>query len=369
MLFWIICAALTAGIVLVLTRPLSGGMEPSRADEQAADLEVYRDQLREIEVDMARGLMTPAEADAARLEVSRRILALEDSASKAAGVPNASSRPGQSSYVIAAAVPLLALAIYVMQGSPGLPGLPAAERLASTPFAGSPISELIERVEARLAQHPEDGQGWDVVAPVYMRIERYQDAARAFERATSLLGETPRRLAGLAEARVMADNGVVSDAARKVFQRLLELEPGRPEARFWLAMAKEQDGDRAGAADDYRSLLAEAPADAPWRLVVEQRLAAVTSGGSEAVAGAGAQEQRQRIEGMVSGLAERLKTDGSDVAGWQRLMQSYTVLGRRDAASAALSDARAALKGNAKAIAELEAFAKGLGIVAPAARN
>lgn len=363
MLFWIVSAALTAGVILVLTRPLSASADDARDEPPAADLEVYRDQLREIDADAARGLLSAAEAEAARIEVSRRILALED---KAAGQPQAdaaSPLATRASYAIAAAVPLIALALYVAQGSPGMPGRPAAERLAATPFGGSPINELIERVEARLREHPDDGQGWDVIAPVYFRLERFHDAAHAYTRAIALLGETPKRLAGVAEAKVMAQNGVVGEDARKAFERLIALEPDRPEARFWLAMAKEQDGNLAGAADDYRSLLAEAPQDASWRLLVEQRLAAVTAAGRPAPDdGAGTAEQRQMIEAMVSGLAERLSKDGSDVAGWQRLLQSYTVLGRRDAALAALADARAALRANAEGLAEVEAFARNLGI-------
>lgn len=267
---------------------------------------------------------------------------------------------GTASLAISAAVPLLALAVYIALGSPGLPGRPAAERTASTSLAGTPVGALVEQVEARLREHPEDGQGWDVIAPVYLRLERFEDAAYAFARAIALLGESAKRLSGLAEAKVMGANGVVGEDARKAFARLLELEPGRPEARFWLAMAKEQDGDLAAAAEDYKMLLAEAPEDAQWRMLVQQRLVAVSG---SAAAGTGAQEQRKMIESMVAGLAERLKKDGSDVAGWQRLLQSYTVLGRKDAAAAALGQARKALEGNAKGLAEVEAFANGLGIV------
>lgn len=362
MLFWIVCAALTAGVVLVLTRPLTGAAPGAEVGARAADLYVYRDQLREIDADVARGLIGSSEADAARIEISRRILSLDNGA---ASVVRSGETPltAGAYYALAAVVPLLALGIYLALGSPGLPGRPASERIAALPANTSPINELLERVEARLREHPRDGQGWDVLAPVYMRLERYQDAAQAFENALAILGETSRRLAGLGEARVMAANGVVGEGARKVFVRLLELEPGRPEARFWLAIAKEQDGDQAAAAADYRGLLAEAPADVPWREVVEQRLAAL--GEQSGTTGGGAIEQRQLIEGMVERLADRLRQDGSDVVGWQRLLQSYAVLGRTDAALSALADARAALGANAKALAEIDAFAGSLGLASP----
>jgi cytochrome c-type biogenesis protein CcmH len=218
---------------------------------------------------------------------------------------------------------------------------------------------------------------------------RYDDAATAYANAMRLLGETPKRLQGFANARIRVKNGIIPDDARKALQRLLVIAPDRKEPRIWLALAKEQDGKLAEAAADYRKLLDDAPKDAPWRKVIEERLAGLTPGGGEKPAANAAQEtakaessaapgasapnaaavanmtpeERQAfITRMVDGLATRLKADGSDAAGWLKLIRAYKVLGRRDDAVKALSDARANLKGDQVGLARVEDLARELGL-------
>jgi cytochrome c-type biogenesis protein CcmH len=243
------------------------------------------------------------------------------------------------------------------------------------------IAELIAKVERQLREHPEDGQGWDVIAPIYFRLGRFREAADAYAKATRLQGESVRRLAGFAESEVLAADGIVSEKARAAFERILQLEPSRPEPRFWLALAKEQDGKLAEALADYRALLAQAPAGAPWREAVDGRVAELSRrlaapGTSEPPPpGPGpsaaqvmeaeklpAQERARMIGQMVDGLAERLKRDGSDLAGWLRLVNAYAVLNRKDDARAALAQARQHFPTDAKALGELAALAKSLGL-------
>src|SRR5690606_10076792 len=126
-----------------------------------------------------------------------------------------------------------------------------------------------------LREHPEDGKGWDVIAPVYLRLQRFADAAHAFAEANRLEGESVRRLLGFAEATLLAENGIVTEPVRKAALRVLALEPGRIEVRVWLALAKEQDGDLAAAVAEYNDILGKAPQDAPWRSAVSERLAMV----------------------------------------------------------------------------------------------
>ena len=154
-----------------------------------------------------------------------------------------------------------------------------------------------------------------------------------------------RRLAGFAESAVLAADGIVGEDARLAFEKILQREPGRPEPRFWLALAKEQDGRLADALADYKALLSEAPAEAPWRQTVEGRIAEVSrriAGSDKGAPQAPGPRPRtwRRLRGwrpktrarmiaqMVDGLAERLKRDGRDLAGWQRLINAYAVLGR-----------------------------------------
>ena len=340
MLFWFVCAVMTAAVVYAVTRPLLARRADTRAPG-AADLEVYRDQLKEIEADRARGLLGVAEAEAARIEISRRLLACADAEHR----PGARSAPqGATRITLVAAtagVPLAALALYLAFGSPGLPDQPHSQR-ASRELEKTSVAELVAKVEARLRERPEDGQGWDVIAPVYLGQGRYQEAALAFGKAIRLLGESTKRLAGFAEATVLANDGIVTEDARQAYEKILRLEPGRVEPRFWLALAKEQDGDLAQAEQEYQRLLAEAPAEASWRGAVEDRLKTVrarlaaghapkapgpTAEDVNAADKLSAEARARMIHQMVEGLAARLKANGKDLAGWQRLLRAYAMLG------------------------------------------
>lgn len=389
--FWISAALLTVLTVFALARPLTRRPEAGEATVEprtSADLAVYRDQLAEIDADRSRGLLTDAEAKAARVEIARRLIASADdgvgpSGSDTGAHPQKNDvRPAgfdtreRLFMAVAFAVPAVALGLYVSLGSPALPGRPIAERLAKAPSPTADIEELIARVEAQLRKNPGDGQGWDVIAPVYLRTERFADAAEAFRRALDLQGESTRRLSGLAEATVLANDGIVTEIARKAYQRLLELEPGRTDAVFGLAMAKEQDGDLDEAETAYRRLAENSPPQAPWRIYVMERLEAIAakrgSAGpslpppdktaAEAIAGLSEQQRRQMILQMVEGLSQRLKENGRDGEGWQRLIRSWTVLGDKAKAEAAWAEARKALAGDDKALSEIDAMARSLGL-------
>ena len=375
MLFWLICAAMTAAALYAVTRPLTVHTSAADVPDAAADVSVYRDQLKEIEADRARALIGEAEAEAARIEVSRRLLARMETAEPVkAGSPQLSRRVGWVFMAAVSMVPLLTLAFYLPYGSPTQPGTSHGARLKA-PIDKAGIEGLIAQVEARLQSHPEDGQGWDVIAPVYLRQGRFVDAAQAFQRAIRLLGESPRRLAGLGEATVFAANGVVTEEAKRTFERLLQLDPSRPEPQFWLALAKEQDGDLNAALADYRKLVVGAPADAPWRAAVEERIAdlsrqmgtATPSPGptAEDVAAAAQLKPEERaamIDQMVAGLAERLKTDSRDLAGWERLLRAYATLGQKDKASEALAEARKAFAEDQTSLSTLNDLARKLGL-------
>ena len=260
-----------------------------------------------------------------------------------------------------------------MYGNPTLPGLPLKDRLAAAPERAT-AADLVAKVEARLREAPDDGQGWEVIGPVYVAQGRFAEAVDAFSNAMRLLGETPRRLEGLAMADIRASNGLVSEKARKAFQRALELDPARVEPRLWLALAKEQDGKIEDAVADYKALIAQAPPDAPWRKAVSDRLANL-SAGKDAVQPAPQTppkpqpgvadlpaEQREMVDRMVSGLAARLKENGNDLEGWLNLMRSLKVLGRESEATAALADAKKQFAQDGKAIEQIDGLAKSLGL-------
>lgn len=381
MLFWVLCAVLTAAVLYVVTRPLAVGTVAATAGgEVSSDVAVYRDQLGEIEADRLRGLLSDTEAETARVEISRRLLSRSEAgrAASANDTVRRSPKAARATFIAAALlVPALSLAIYLALGSPGLPGQPHAARVA-VPAEKDTIDSLVAKVEERLRAHPEDGQGWDVIAPVYLRQGRFTEAAQAYRHAIRLLGESPERLAGLGEATVFASNGIVTEEARRTFERLSKIEPAQPEPRFWLALAKEQDGDLAGALEGYRKLVADAPPHAGWRRSVEQRIAALEQrmGNGEAqddrrgptaedIAAAeklAPADRAAMIQQMVDGLAERLEADGKDLAGWQRLLRAYAALGQKNKATDALTKARKAFAGDDTSLSALDKLARKLGL-------
>ena len=369
MFFWIAIATLAAAVTLAVTRPLLREAASS-GDASEADAAVYRDQLAEIENDRARGVLPDAEADAARAEVARRLLRVAEPAPRShVSADGSRAKIGFVHTSATLAIPLVSLGLYLYLGAPGMPGQPLQARLAKPP-ASSSADDLVAKVEERLRQKPDDGKGWDVIAPVYMAQGRFGDAADAYAKANSLLGETPARLEGFAMASIRATNGLVKEYARKALARALSLDPNKQELRIWLALAKEQDGDLAGAVADYRALLTDAPADAQWRGAVEGRIADVEARGPGKGKPAAASQKaaelnpevRAMAEKMVDGLAERLRANGKDLQGWLMLIRSQKVLARDADAASALSEARRQFAGDEISLGAIDALAKELGL-------
>jgi len=376
MLLWILFAIMTATVLAAVLAPLArsaGGGDQRRA----GSLAVYRDQLKELESDRAGGLIDADEAAATKIEISRRLLADAGASRPRQATTGSAERPhGGLAIAAAALLPLFVIGLYLVFGSPGMPAFPAAARQQlAVEQAG--ILELVARVEARLREHPGEGEGWEALAPVYLKLGRYRDAANAYSRAAQINGESGKLLLGFAEASMLANDGVVSEEARGAYEKLLKLEPDRIEARFWLAVAKEQDGKLNEAMSEYRALLSAAPAAAPWRAAVSERLDDLSqrlgSDGKPASPGpstadvAAAQalspEDRSRmITGMVDGLAQRLKQNGNDLAGWRRLVNAYVVLDRKSEAREALAEARRNFADDERALSELRALAASLGL-------
>jgi cytochrome c-type biogenesis protein CcmH len=380
MLFWIVAALLTLGASLAVLAPLARGRR-SVATAADHDLEVYKDQLRELERDTERGLIAPAEAEQARAEIGRRILKLGErtDGGQSALVSPMARMAGMAAVL---AVPVVSWALYGYLGSPDLPSQPLQARLEADP-AKSSIDELVARAEKHLAANPNDGKGWDVLAPVYLRMGRFSDAVDAYRTAIRLEGSTAARESGLGEALASAADGVISDEAETAFERALRLEPDYPKARFYLASALAQDGKMQEAIAAWREMIVKLPADSPWRVPVEQavaeaekRLAAgkapsTTSGTSaagptqeevDAAASMSDADRTAMIETMVAGLDQKLRQNPRDPEGWQRLIRSYMVLGRKADALEALKRGMAALGEGSAEAAALSQFSSTLGL-------
>lgn len=369
MLFWIVAAALTLAASLAVLMPLTRTRVGADAAAGSHDIEVYRDQLQEVERDAARGLIEPAQAEQAKAEIARRLI--KANATSSAG-PSRSGRAVRLAGLAGViAVPLVSWGVYTTIGMPGAPDEPLAERLARNPAQNS-VEELVARAERHLAENPNDARGWEVLGPVYMRQQRYADAVTAWRNAIRLAGADARRETGLAEALAAAAGGVVTAEAHAALERALAHEPNDPKARFLLASALAQEGKMDQAAEAWSGMLASLPADSPWRGPVEAALAQAQSRqagpsapGPDAEAMAAAQDmspadRQQMIEGMVAQLDEKLRANPADLEGWQRLIRSYVVLGRADDAKAALGRALAGLEGEDKA--KVTAFAAEFGV-------
>ena len=351
MVLWFVLALMTAAAVFAVLWPL-GRRKPLRT---GSDIAVYRDQLDEIERDRAAGLIGEREAEAARVEVSRRLLTAADTAAPARSTAGMTLRRRIAAFAALVLLPVGALSFYLLLGSPELPGQ-AIEARRDGPFEERRSTlELVAKIESYLQVNPEDGKAWDLVGPVYMRLGQYDDAVRARRNALRLLGSTAAREADLGEALTGAANGVVTAEAKQAFDRAEALDPRDVRVRFFRGLVAEQDGRPKDAAETWRALLADAPPGADWAGFVRESLArvdpaavpATRPGPSQAeMAAANDMTPDQRssmIQGMVARLAERLKRDSSDVDGWVMLVRSYSVLGVADQARAAAAEARRAL--------------------------
>jgi cytochrome c-type biogenesis protein CcmH len=353
MLFWIVAAAMTFAVCLLLLAPLArerAGVRNSRDHE----LEVYKDQLREIDRDRSRGLIEDGEADMARAEIGRKVIRLSEG--DGGGAETASSRTlGRWVGAIAVlSLPLVSWGLYAATGSPDYPGQPLQARLDRDPSQQSP-EELIARAEAHLAANPDDARGWDVLAPIYLRLNRFDDAASAFANAIRLDEPTAARLSGQGEALTAAANGRVTDEAQALFSQALNIEPGNIRGRYFTGLASAQTGDRQAAESVWRPMLSDLPEDSPWHGVVAQAM-------NEMAEPSGVNDQAQMIEGMVTSLAMRLEANHDDVDGWQQLIRSYMVLERQDDAQEALDRARNAFGAGSPEAGHLAAYGLSLGL-------
>jgi cytochrome c-type biogenesis protein CcmH len=368
MTLWFVFALMTAAAIFAILLPLGLG---ARAPADGREVSVYKDQLTEIERDVATGLIGKAEAEAARVEIGRRLLAADD---QERDLPVRTSVGMRRTVAVLALIglPVVALSIYLPLGSPQLPDFPLLAR-RTAPGGAQPMEALVAQVEQHLAKNPTDARGWTVLAPVLARLGRADDAIQAYRNALNYGGDKPGLRADLGEVLAATAGGVVTAEAKAEFERAHAADADEPKANYFLGLAAEQDGRKADAAAIWRAMLDKAPADAPWRSLVTASLSRVGGGGggevpalpAETMAAAkdmAAPDREAMIRGMVDRLATRLKQNGDDVEGWLRLMRAYMVMGDPEKAKTALSDARAAVANDAERLRQLNDGAKSIGL-------
>ncbi len=372
MVLWVIFASMTAAAIFAVLWPLGHNLRAARG---GSDLHVYRHQLQEIDSDRAAGLIGDAEAETARLEVSRRLLAAAETQPQTSFAAATPVNPLWRRVAAVAALIILpcgAPALYVALGSPDVPGEPALARvkIAQGQNGGQSVADLVSQVEAHLQRNPNDGAGWEVLAPVYLRLGRYEDAVEATRKSIVLNGDTATREADLGEALAGTANGVVTAEAKAAFDRAVARDPHEPKARYYLGLAAQQDGRNDEAAAIWRALLADAPAGAQWVEFVREALAqatgapapAATLSASDVAAAVNDDQQHDMIRSMVARLVSRLRENGGDVEGWLRLVRAYVVLGDRDKAKDAAADAKRALADHPDEVKRIDELVKGLGL-------
>ena len=331
---------------------------PGRRSEY--ELEVCRAQLRELDREAERGILTAAEVEAARIEIQRRMLA----ADQARGETAAAAEPGPLDRalpaVLAGLLPLAAFGIYALLGAPDriddvaagataqAQGGPATDRVGD-------IQTMLAQLEARLAENPDDLDGWLTLGQTQMAMGRYPQAVAAFERAAELRDDLPFVNASLGEALVFAASSRVTEEAQARFRKVLESDPQEPRSRFYLAIAAEQAGDLRAALEGLSGLLADAPPGAGWAEAVRNRAVSLAEQLGEdpaevlpAVAAAPAAPAGAAspvTQADADRLAARLEANPKDYEGWIELARTRFALGDAAGAQAALDSGAEAYPG------------------------
>lgn len=386
MMFWIVLALMTAAVSLSVLVAVSRARHAPLREEN--DIEVFRQQLAEVEDDLRTGAVSEEMAEAARTEISRRLLAAKREADGRAANQPASQGAWGLRVAAIVAMPVLALGLYFWVGAPGVPDQPLAERQAQL-NRNPDINQLIARTEEHLAQNPDDVQGWMVLAPVYARQGAYDKAEAAYAQAIRIAGPTPALELARAEMLIFQQQGTVTAEAEEMLKRVTSAAPDQAKPRFYLALALTQQGQTAAAITAWRNLLADANGDEPWvaaaraqlNMLTDQSGSSIVSGQEtapteaksderrgptrediEAAQDMTAQDRQAMVAGMVAQLESRLAEDGGSVQEWSRLVRSLIVIGEEQRAQDALEAARTAFEGDAEAEAQLDGVAQALGL-------
>lgn len=344
---------MTAAAVLAVCWPLLWRQRPARSDN---DVAVYRDQLDEIDRDWAASLIGSAEAEAARVEVSRRLIAAAESAKAAGRAAAITSAPLYRRATLVAALVLMPIGAVALYSALGAPNLTPVSMNAEASGQGLPdgIEQTVADVEIFLEKNPRNGRGWELLAPVYMRLGRFDDAVRARRNALEIFGADAARLGDLGEAIYMAAGGVVTPEVKDLFTRAEAADPQDIMAQYYLGLNAKQQDRSDEAVRRWRAIIDSAPQDAEYLPLIKNALAQIDRKGPPRAGAAPSDHEGAAIEGMLERLAERLKKDGSDVSGWVQLVRSYRVLGKGDKATAAIADARAALANNPESLRQFD---------------
>ncbi|RUT30981.1 c-type cytochrome biogenesis protein CcmI [Arsenicitalea aurantiaca] len=326
MVFWSIAIAVTLIACAALYYAARGrAVNAPETTAEAALESHFRLQLRELEADIASGRLGEAEGVAAKGELARELLRLRADAKRR------QSRASQADrIVVPASIAVIAgvtLLTYGLIGRPDLPTQPLAQR-AEFIARDLDLGDAIAQIERQLAANPEDLRGWQVIAPVYLQMGRYDEAVAAYRRIVALEGSTPANDGNLAEALLLAAGGVADEEIIGLLESVAERAPSDMRSRFYLAGDAMRREDYDAAAPRWRELLAEAEGNEPWLASAREGLAVAEAAlRGEAPPAAAGEVDEAAIRRMVDGLTARLEAEGGTIEEWTDLVRARLVLG------------------------------------------
>lgn len=268
-IFWLVGAILIAiALAFVLPPLLKGaGTKTDPSGEKEANIAVYRDQISELETDLANGIVSREQFDQDRDEIERRLL--EDvTSSRAVSKPLMSAKEGRGAvYAIALALPILAVAFYLRIGNPyAAPTMARAPAPAMSPTANEEFPQ--QRIEAnvaslakRLEQNPNDFDGWKMLARSYTSLGKYREASEAYAKATALKSDDPDLLADYAFSLAMAGGQKLQGKPVQIINKALEIDPNNPKALELAGSAAFEANDYKRAIEYWQKLLDRVPAN------------------------------------------------------------------------------------------------------------
>ena len=402
MMLWIILTVMAACAAVLVAAPFLRGSSRRSASVNSG-LEVFRDQMREVERETDEELIDKDQADAARTEIRRRALAADIAAPSPI---SQSSHPSSNMAVvgIAGIVVLGSVTLYAINGRPDLPSGPATSNAGrppgilaalhaqgqqatadhngdGTPAGLATVDEMIDRLRLRLTAVPNDPEGWRMLGWSLFSTERYPEAVEAYANAVAQQPGVAGLQTSYGEAIVRSSSGVVTPLASGVFDKALALDAKDPRARFFKGLAREQVGDKHAALEAWIAILKDASPDEDWVSDLEQRVAELAREIGTDISGRlalrkgptiadirnatalPADQQSAMIRGMVDGLASRLDASPQDEEGWIKLIRSYSVLGEAESAKKALRRALQAFDAASPERTRIAATASQLGIL------
>jgi len=297
MTLWAILTIMTSAAAVFLAAPFLRRLDQPHEAPGARDIEIYRDQLAEVEKETAAGLIDRDQAETANAEIKRRLLA----ADRASAPMLARFSLGERNFAavaIAGIIVLGSVGLYALNGSPDLPsgapqigsagpqGASAVDALAAAmlpPGAEGQsrsqsqanlgtVDEMIARLVERLNRNANDPEGWRMLGWSYFNTERFVQSAAAYAKAIELNPQNADFRSSRGEALVKAADGRVTDEARAAFEQALRLDGKDPRGRFFMGLAKEQVGDKVAALEDWVAILNDTDSNDAWVADLRQRV-------------------------------------------------------------------------------------------------